>query len=652
MLYPMKRVDFDPNGERNPQNRGNSGYERISWDEALDIVAERDQAAEARARPRLRSSYRQSSHHQWGNVGYYLSALLRFGNLIGFTRMAAQPRQLGRLVLGRACTTGATASASASPATTARSRTACKEAEHDRLLVERPGEHQRRATRASRARSAASGPRSSASSSSTSIRTATRPRSCSAARGSRSARAPTRRSRSRSCTSGSPRASTTRSTSPTRTTGFDEWRDYVLGDDRRRAQDAGVAGSGDRRPGARRARAGARVGHARRPTSPPAARARLRRRLPRRHRRAVGALHDHADGHAGLGKPGVNMGNLQAGTPVDLEFYFPGYAEGGISGDLQWTGTAVNNYQRMPHVLTVNPVQQMVPRQQFPEAIIEGKATGYLVGRHRRPRSSSRPSTIRCPGYSRIHMIYRYGGSFFGTMTESNRMVEAYRHESIEFVVNQSHLDGGRGAVRRRHPAGLHQLRALGHRRVGLGSGGYLPARLQRQLNHRVIVLQHKCIEPLGESKSDYEIFTRHPAAPGARRDLHRGLQRARLGASASSTPPTCRKHITWKEFVQEGLLRRARRSRRHCATPVQLPLVRRRAARRTSPEPQPLPSQYAEDFGKGLQTPSGKIEFVARDPQARRPRQSRSARRSTATSRRGRGRDTDGAGRDASRCS
>ena len=34
----MKRVDFDPNGERNPQNRGKSGYVRISWDEALDLV--------------------------------------------------------------------------------------------------------------------------------------------------------------------------------------------------------------------------------------------------------------------------------------------------------------------------------------------------------------------------------------------------------------------------------------------------------------------------------------------------------------------------------------------------------------------------------------------------------------------------------------
>ncbi|MDR1067624.1 MAG: molybdopterin-dependent oxidoreductase, partial [Clostridiales Family XIII bacterium] len=38
--YPLKRVDWDPNGERNPQNRGTSKYERISWDEAARIVAD------------------------------------------------------------------------------------------------------------------------------------------------------------------------------------------------------------------------------------------------------------------------------------------------------------------------------------------------------------------------------------------------------------------------------------------------------------------------------------------------------------------------------------------------------------------------------------------------------------------------------------
>ena len=38
-MYPLKRVDWDPNGERNPQNRGISKYKRISWDEATDIIA-------------------------------------------------------------------------------------------------------------------------------------------------------------------------------------------------------------------------------------------------------------------------------------------------------------------------------------------------------------------------------------------------------------------------------------------------------------------------------------------------------------------------------------------------------------------------------------------------------------------------------------
>ncbi len=38
ILYPLKRVDWDPNGERNPQNRGKSKFVRISWDEAVEIV--------------------------------------------------------------------------------------------------------------------------------------------------------------------------------------------------------------------------------------------------------------------------------------------------------------------------------------------------------------------------------------------------------------------------------------------------------------------------------------------------------------------------------------------------------------------------------------------------------------------------------------
>jgi trimethylamine-N-oxide reductase (cytochrome c) len=38
--WPLRRVDWDPKGERNTQNRGLSGYVRISWDEAAQLCAD------------------------------------------------------------------------------------------------------------------------------------------------------------------------------------------------------------------------------------------------------------------------------------------------------------------------------------------------------------------------------------------------------------------------------------------------------------------------------------------------------------------------------------------------------------------------------------------------------------------------------------
>ena len=48
ILTPLKRTDFDPKGGRNLKNRGVSGYEPISWDEALDIVCDEVVQGEAR----------------------------------------------------------------------------------------------------------------------------------------------------------------------------------------------------------------------------------------------------------------------------------------------------------------------------------------------------------------------------------------------------------------------------------------------------------------------------------------------------------------------------------------------------------------------------------------------------------------------------
>ena len=89
LLYPMKRVDFDPDGDRNPQNRGKSEFERISWDEALDIVASEIKRAKSVGPGAIAVDH--GSHHQWGNLGHYLSAFNRFWNLIGVTKLMHSP---------------------------------------------------------------------------------------------------------------------------------------------------------------------------------------------------------------------------------------------------------------------------------------------------------------------------------------------------------------------------------------------------------------------------------------------------------------------------------------------------------------------------------------------------------------------------------
>jgi hypothetical protein len=113
-----------------------------------------------------------------------------------------------------------------------------------------------------------------------------------------------------------------------RTTGFDEWKAYVLGESdgvpktpEWQEAETGVP--------ARDVRALAREWGSKKTYLGAGSWAAAWWRLPHRDGHAVGA---HAmilpDGDAGLGPPGVNFGNLQFGTPLDFNFYFPGYAEG------------------------------------------------------------------------------------------------------------------------------------------------------------------------------------------------------------------------------------------------------------------------------------------------------------------------------------
>jgi anaerobic selenocysteine-containing dehydrogenase len=55
--YPMKRVDWDPNGDRHPETRGKSEYVRITWEEAYDIMTKEIQ--------RMKDKYGNSAILSW-----------------------------------------------------------------------------------------------------------------------------------------------------------------------------------------------------------------------------------------------------------------------------------------------------------------------------------------------------------------------------------------------------------------------------------------------------------------------------------------------------------------------------------------------------------------------------------------------------------
>ena len=600
--YPMKRVDFDPNGARNPQNRGKSGYVRISWDEALDIVA-----GEIRRQKSVHGAgsicIPTSSHHQWGNVGYYLSSLLRFGNLIGFTRMAANPDSwegwywgamhhwghsqrigvAGNYGTIEDCLQNAEQIVfwSSDPESTYGGYMGFESTQR-RLWAKQLGiefihidPHCNPTAQLYGGRWIPIRPGTDAALAIAIMYVWIK------------------------------EGLYDQKYVAERTTGFEQWRAYVTGDEdgvpktpEWQEPETGIP--------AREVRALARL-WARKKTYLSAGAAGTG--FGGAARGATGAQWARCMvmmmGMQGLGKPGINMGGLMSGTPVDHEFYFPGYADGGISGELQWNGNAVNNYQKMPHVLTVNPVRQLVPRQQFPEAIIEGKAKGYLWD-GMAPEIQFAPYEYPMPGYPRIHMIYKYGGSYFSTLTESNRMAEAYRHESIEFVVNQSIWQEGETQFADVILPACTNLERWDIGEWGSG-GGYLQHGFNG-VNHRVVVLQHKCIEPLGESKPDYEIFSQVLQRLGLGAMFTEGcsdLDWVKRVFDSSDLP----RHISWKEFCRKG----------YFVVPAEAESMRppvnfrwfAEGRMKDINEPQPLPSQWAGDFGKGLQTPSGKLEFI-----------------------------------------
>ena len=601
LLYPMKRVDFDPNAERHPENRGRSGYVRISWNEALDLVS-REIKRVRRDHGQGAVFFNHSSHHTWGNIGYWDSALYRFANAVGHTKAQHNPDSWegwywgaehhwgNTMRLGLAESHGTVEDLlkhcelvvfwSSDPESTSGIYAGYDGTLRRQWLKELgiPTVHIEPYLNATAAfmRGKWIGPRPG-----TDAALALAIAQVWIAEGLYDKRFVAER-----------------------TVGFEVWKRYVTG------EEDGVAKTPEWQQGetgvpAREVRSLAREwgtkrtylaagglgngwgGACRGPTGHQWARAMV----------CLAAMQ-------GLGRPGVNLGNLQWGTPIDTTFYFPGYGEGGISGDLFNTASSISLYQRMPHLPSVNTPMQVIPRTKLPEAILEGRAEGFP-----RDGRSIEGQFLKihypAPGHSPVRLFYRYGGSNIGTMPDSNRYVRMYQSPSLECVVMQAiWLEGDAKFADVLLPA------CTSFERWDISEWANISGfahHAQIQVNHRVAVLQHKCIEPLGESKSDYDIFRELANRLGLGAYFSEGMSEldwARRMFEGSDLP----RRISWKKFLRKGY---------YVVPPpperLRSPVAYRwfyEGRKKDLPEPHPLPSEYKGDYLDGMQTPSGKFEF------------------------------------------
>jgi trimethylamine-N-oxide reductase (cytochrome c) len=245
----------------------------------------------------------------------------------------------------------------------------------------------------------------------------------------------------------------------------------------------------------------------------------------------------------GMGKPGQNMWTGTCGGPMNYNFWFGGYSD---------PLSSIANAPVADHP-AVNEVQQVLYRTNLPDAVLDGHyewlGEGFCGGgldfeftRHVYPM----------PGCSEVHMFWRYGGSFMGTMLDTNKWVKMYKSPKLEFVVNQDiHLNPEGRMADVILPA-CTNLERVDIGEVGnSGNGGYC-SHSQTGNSWQVIVYQEKAIEPLWDSRSDFWIFSQVAARLGWGEAFTEGRDEegwVKRFYQFSDLP----KHMSYEDFKQKG---------------------------------------------------------------------------------------------------
>ncbi len=532
--YPMKRVDWDPHGERHPETRGISKYQRISWDEALDIVAGEILRIRQTYGPAAVSGI-SSSHHNWGLVGYKLGMFLRFFNALGFTYIFDNPDSWEGWHWGATHAYGF----------------------YWRLGMPEPYDLLEDALKYSDVIIYwGSDPDST--------------QGCYGAQDTANWRKWLRQSGKKqihidpffnfTAASASdkwiaPRPGTDAALAlaianiwitedtydkdyvTNRTIGFEEFRKYVLG------VDDGVPktpqwASEITNVSVATIVALAKEWAAKRVMVFGAGLGGLSRTIYATEWARLVVL---LQAMQGLGKPGVSLLCFAGGAPYNASVFFPGY---GDPDGMLWLTRAA----KKP---AFNPVEQRLYRLLLPEAVLNPPVSWLGEGFCARSLDQQfKKYTYPLSNNPEIKMFYRYGSSFFGTMTETNKWVKMYQSTNLEFVVNQDCWWGGETGFA---DIVLPACTNLERNDISemCNSGGYV-GHSNSQCNYRIVILQKKCIEPLYESKSDYEIFTLLAEKLGIKEEFTDG-KTAEDWARALFEISDVAKFISWDEFEKKG---------------------------------------------------------------------------------------------------
>ena len=245
----------------------------------------------------------------------------------------------------------------------------------------------------------------------------------------------------------------------------------------------------------------------------------------------------------GLGAPGRSIWGTTMGAPSDTTRWFPGYGE--PEGRMSMS-TKVAKY------IPQNPTKQRLWRLTVPESILDGHAEWYGDGFCGKSLEQQfMHYTYPMEGHSEIKLWYRYGGSFIGTMSDTNNWVRMYQSPKLEFVVNQDiwwqsetrMADVILPACTNFEREDIGEWAAINGYTVHASSG----------CNYRYIVREQKCIEPLWESKSDYEIFALVAEKMGLRDQYTDGGKTDVDWVKGFFDISDLPKEVSWEEFNRKG---------------------------------------------------------------------------------------------------